>query len=182
MYLRCSGAHSKSVTAVLPLASEAPGGPDMLLTAGADGSVAVWDPSRSATKGPDREIAPKHSFKAHDSAVHVSAPAAAGAPSCGALERACCPSLCRSPFCALLAADKDDGPGDRAVARQSATKVLPPATPQAMTYFLTYTEKPDPPVLRLATAGAFQLSAGVGGWAQQRAEAFGPPLQPEAAL
>jgi hypothetical protein len=94
----------------------------MLLTAGADGSVAVWDPSRSATKGPDREIAPKHSFKAHDSAVH------------------------------------------------------------AMTYFLTYTEKPDPPVLRLATAGAFQLSAGVGGWAQQRAEAFGPPLQPEAAL
>lgn len=57
---------------MLPLASEAPGGPDMLLTASADGSVAVWDPSRSPTKGPDREIAPKHSFKAHDSAVHVS--------------------------------------------------------------------------------------------------------------
>lgn len=35
-----SGAHGKAVTAILPLASEVPGGPDMLLTASADGTVA----------------------------------------------------------------------------------------------------------------------------------------------
>lgn len=33
--LRRSGAHGKAVTAMLPLASEAPGGPDMLLTSSA---------------------------------------------------------------------------------------------------------------------------------------------------
>jgi hypothetical protein len=33
--------------------------------------AAVWDPSLSPMKGPDREIAPKHSFKAHDGAVTV---------------------------------------------------------------------------------------------------------------
>jgi hypothetical protein len=38
--LSCSGAHGKSVTAMLPLSSEAPGGPDMLLTASADGTIA----------------------------------------------------------------------------------------------------------------------------------------------
>lgn len=39
-----SGAHGKAVTAMLPLASEKPGGPDMLLTASADGTIAGgWD-------------------------------------------------------------------------------------------------------------------------------------------
>jgi hypothetical protein len=56
---------------MLPLASEVPGGPDMLLSASADGTLAVWDPSRSPMKGPDREIAAKHSFKAHDNGVQV---------------------------------------------------------------------------------------------------------------
>lgn len=37
---RCSGAHGKAVTAILPLASDKPGGPDMLLTASADGTLA----------------------------------------------------------------------------------------------------------------------------------------------
>lgn len=67
-----SGAHGKAVTAMLPLASEAPGGPDQLLTASADGTIAVWDPSRSVARGPDREMAPKHSWKAHDGGVAVS--------------------------------------------------------------------------------------------------------------
>lgn len=68
---RRSGAHGKAVTAMLPLASEAPGGPDMLLTASADGTLAVWDPSRASVKGADREMAPRHAFKAHDSGVTV---------------------------------------------------------------------------------------------------------------
>ncbi|KAL4855688.1 hypothetical protein ACK3TF_003771 [Chlorella vulgaris] len=93
VYGKLSGAHGKAVTAMLPLASEVPGGPDMLLSASADGTLAVWDPSRSPMKGPDREIAAKHSFKAHDNGV------------------------------------------------------------QAMAYFLSYTEKAEPPVLRLATTG-----------------------------
>ena len=42
-----SGAHNKGVTAMLPLASEAPGGPDMLLTAGADGTIAGARPVRT---------------------------------------------------------------------------------------------------------------------------------------
>ncbi|KAL4432170.1 hypothetical protein ABPG77_005932 [Micractinium sp. CCAP 211/92] len=93
VYAKLSGAHGKAVTAMLPLASEAPGGPDMLLTASADGTLAVWDPSRTPVRGADRELAPRHSFKAHDNGI------------------------------------------------------------TAMTYFLAYTEKPEPPVLRLATTG-----------------------------
>lgn len=58
---------------MLPLASEKPGGPDMLLTASADGTLAVWDPSLTAVRGADREMSAKHSFKAHDSGVAVSA-------------------------------------------------------------------------------------------------------------
>ena len=123
---------------MLPLSSEAPGGPDMLLTASADGTIAgkrliagqgragqgnmqcnrqcnrqcydrdsacaavlkwqalkpalllvmstracwsprpppmtaVWDPSRSAVRGADREMSAKHAFKAHDNGVAVSA-------------------------------------------------------------------------------------------------------------
>lgn len=72
--VRCrhrSGAHGKAVTAMLPLASEAPGGPDMLLTASADGTLAVWDPSRTPVRGADRELAPRHSFKAHDNGITV---------------------------------------------------------------------------------------------------------------
>ena len=56
---------------MLPLASEAPGGPDMLLTASADGTLAVWDPSRTPVRGADRELAPRHSFKAHDNGITV---------------------------------------------------------------------------------------------------------------
>lgn len=40
VYAKLSGAHGKAVTAMLPLASEAPGGPDMLLSASADGTLA----------------------------------------------------------------------------------------------------------------------------------------------
>ena len=68
----CSGAHSKGVTALLPLASEAPGGPDRLLSAGADGTLALWDPSLTVARGADRDMSAKHSFKAHDSGIAVS--------------------------------------------------------------------------------------------------------------
>ena len=54
----------------------------------------VWDPSRTSARGTDREVGPKHAFKAHDSAI------------------------------------------------------------SSMTYFQCYTQRPDPPPLRLAAAGA----------------------------
>lgn len=65
---------------MLPLASEKPGGPDMLLTASADGTLAVWDPSRTQVRGADREVAARHAFKAHDSGVTVRGTAAAPRP------------------------------------------------------------------------------------------------------
>lgn len=45
VYAKLVGGHKGAVTALLPLGSVAPGGPDRLLSAGADGTIAVWEPS-----------------------------------------------------------------------------------------------------------------------------------------
>lgn len=45
MYAKLVGGHKGAVTGLLPLGSVAPGGPDRLLSAGADGTIAVWEPS-----------------------------------------------------------------------------------------------------------------------------------------
>ena len=51
---RLVGGHKAAVTALLALPSREPGGPDALVSAGADGTVAVWEPSASASATPDR--------------------------------------------------------------------------------------------------------------------------------
>ena len=43
------GGHKSAVTALLALPSREPGGPDALISAGADGTVAVWEPSASGS-------------------------------------------------------------------------------------------------------------------------------------
>lgn len=40
VYAKLSGAHSKAVTALVPIGGETPGSADMLVSASADGSVA----------------------------------------------------------------------------------------------------------------------------------------------
>ena len=65
VYAKLQG-HKGAVTALLPLAAEAEGGPDLLVSASADGTLAVWDPSRTPARGPDRELPPQRQWKAHD--------------------------------------------------------------------------------------------------------------------
>lgn len=65
--------HKSAVTSLTPLASESVGGPDLLISTSADGTVAVWDPSRTPARGPDRELAPARQWKAHDSACSAAA-------------------------------------------------------------------------------------------------------------
>ena len=73
------GAHKGAITALIALGGREAGAPDSLISTSADGTVAVWEPSSSTIKLPDREIAAKTSFKAHDgevlSAVLLASPA-----------------------------------------------------------------------------------------------------------
>lgn len=61
--------HMKAVTSLLPLSNPRPGGGDMLISASLDGTVMVWDPSTTLPKGPEKEVPPKHTIKAHADGV-----------------------------------------------------------------------------------------------------------------
>ena len=50
------------MTKLLALGSKEENGPDLLLSAAADGSIAVWEPSAAAPQGPDKERLPKVSL------------------------------------------------------------------------------------------------------------------------
>jgi WD40 repeat protein len=67
---KLSGGHKGSITAMTVVSGDFPGAPDMLITASTDGTIAIWDPSRSPARGPDREMSPKVSYKAHDGSVN----------------------------------------------------------------------------------------------------------------
>jgi hypothetical protein len=73
VYCKLAGAHTKAVSALLPLGSVEPGGADRIISASLDGTIAVWDPSsqgRSAgTPGGPAECVATVAFKAHDAAV-----------------------------------------------------------------------------------------------------------------
>lgn len=68
MYAKLSGVHKAAITALLPMGSLEPSGADRLLSASADGTVALWTPSIT-TRTPDAEHIPVATFKAHDGAV-----------------------------------------------------------------------------------------------------------------
>lgn len=59
MYAKLTGAHKSAVTKLLVLGGREQGGPDLLLSCSADGTIAVWEPSAAAPQGPDKEIAAK---------------------------------------------------------------------------------------------------------------------------
>lgn len=59
VHAKLVGGHKGAVTALAALAPAQPGGPDRLLSAGADGTVALWEPSAAAPREVDRETAPK---------------------------------------------------------------------------------------------------------------------------
>jgi WD40 repeat protein len=66
VYAKLAGAHKGAVTGMLPLGSKEPAGPDRLITAAADGTVAVWEPSLAT---PSNVHAPVATWKAHDGPV-----------------------------------------------------------------------------------------------------------------
>ncbi|WPT16903.1 TSET complex member tstF [Picochlorum sp. SENEW3] len=69
---KCSGAHGKPITCLQTIGPAHPGGPDRLVSGSADGTIAIWDPSRSAKtfdKGSASSIQPVKSFKAHDGGI-----------------------------------------------------------------------------------------------------------------
>ena len=72
LYGKCTGGHSKAVTAMKVIGPSSPGGPDRLVTGSADGSIAVWDPSTTARamSGSAIDITPSKTVKAHDGGVH----------------------------------------------------------------------------------------------------------------
>lgn len=51
VYAKLAGGHKGAVTGLLPLGSTEPGGPDRLVSAAADGTVAVWQPSLATSGG-----------------------------------------------------------------------------------------------------------------------------------
>jgi hypothetical protein len=66
VYAKLAGGHKGAVTGMLPLGSKEPAGPDRLVTAAADGTVAVWEPSLAT---PSSVHAPVATWKAHDGPV-----------------------------------------------------------------------------------------------------------------
>ncbi len=70
---KCAGAHSKAVTCLQVIGPARRRGADRLVSGSADGTIAVWDPSRSA-KGVDAKggvcIQPLTCFMAHEGGVH----------------------------------------------------------------------------------------------------------------
>lgn len=69
VHARLVGGHKTAVTALVTLSAREPGAPDALISASVDGTVAVWHPSTSSVKLPDKEVAPKTTFKAHDGEI-----------------------------------------------------------------------------------------------------------------
>ena len=59
MHAKLGGGHKGAVKALTALAAPQPGGADLLLSAGADGTIALWEPSAAAPRDVDREISPK---------------------------------------------------------------------------------------------------------------------------
>lgn len=69
---KCAGAHAKAVTCLQVIGPVHPGGPDRLVSGSADGTIAVWDPSRSEKsfeKGTSVAIQPITCIKAHAEGV-----------------------------------------------------------------------------------------------------------------
>lgn len=69
VYAKLANGHKSAVSALLVVGGREPGGPDQLVSAAVDGTIAIWDPSAALSKGVEKEISPKVSFKAHDAAV-----------------------------------------------------------------------------------------------------------------
>lgn len=69
VFAKLTGAHRGAITALCTLGGEILGAPDRLVSTSADGTVALWDPSRSPVRGSDREIGPLKSFKAHENGI-----------------------------------------------------------------------------------------------------------------
>ena len=54
VHARLVQGHKGAVTALLALPNKEPGGPDALISAGADGTIAVWEPSASGAADANR--------------------------------------------------------------------------------------------------------------------------------
>lgn len=76
VFAKLSGGHRGAITSLTVLAGGVSGqgggwSADRLLSTSSDGSIALWDPSRTAVRGADREIGPIRTFKAHDGGVRA---------------------------------------------------------------------------------------------------------------
>ena len=59
MHAKLVEGHKSAVSALRVLGAREEGGPDLLLSCGADGGVAVWEPSGAAPAGPDKAGKPQ---------------------------------------------------------------------------------------------------------------------------
>lgn len=73
VFAKLTGGHRSTITALLPFGGDGVSAPDRLLSASSDGTIAIWDPSRTPKRGGDREMGPLRTFKAHDAGVKAAA-------------------------------------------------------------------------------------------------------------
>ena len=73
VFAKLTGAHRGAITALCPLGGDPLGLPDRLVSTSADGTLAIWDPSRTPVRGSDREMGPVKSFKAHENGIRDAA-------------------------------------------------------------------------------------------------------------
>jgi hypothetical protein len=59
VYAKLVEGHKSAVTGLAVLGGREEGAPDALLSCGADGAVALWEPSAAPPAGPDKEAKPK---------------------------------------------------------------------------------------------------------------------------
>ena len=68
-YARLVGGHKLGVTKLLVIGGKDTTSPDRLVSAGADGTVALWDPSAAARGAAAKEVSPVSTAKVHDSEI-----------------------------------------------------------------------------------------------------------------
>ena len=53
---RLVGGHKGAITHLIAIPGKSSTSPELLVSAAADGSIAIWDPSGVALKGPEKEV------------------------------------------------------------------------------------------------------------------------------
>ena len=136
VYAKLTGGHKNAITALLPLGSTEPGGPDRLVSAAADGTIAVWQPSTAVGAHWPSEHAMETRSRAEGPLI------CGAAPDMRAID-------------ALVPSNQGGGPGGAHV--PVATWKAHEGPVNSLTFYRHLEENPEQPPLKLASAGAADI-------------------------